>query len=100
MDDLSNNDQDSECGDSKPVKINSCKTNEKNIKNSSNEMTIEERIYISFASVGFPAIQASVCMNICILCLLFVNVYIAQVYIYFRLNNLYNQSIIFRYLFG
>ncbi|KAL3068788.1 hypothetical protein niasHS_017354 [Heterodera schachtii] len=45
------------------------------------QRTIEERIRMSFASVGFPAVQASTCTNICILCLLVVPVYPAQVFV-------------------
>ncbi|KAI1700968.1 patched family domain-containing protein [Ditylenchus destructor] len=41
---------------------------------------IEERVRHSFHSVGWPAIQASSCTAICILCLLLVPLYIASVF--------------------
>ncbi|KAI1701030.1 patched family domain-containing protein [Ditylenchus destructor] len=41
---------------------------------------IEQRVRHSFHSVGWPAIQASSCTAICILCLLLVPLYIASVF--------------------
>uniref|UniRef100_A0A183C9M6 SSD domain-containing protein n=1 Tax=Globodera pallida TaxID=36090 RepID=A0A183C9M6_GLOPA len=45
------------------------------------QRTIEERVRMAFAAVGFPAVQASTCTNICIMCLLIVPVYMAQVFV-------------------
>lgn len=51
-----------------------------NHKSRKTPRSIPERVQRAFSSVGFPALQASACTNACALALLFLPLYIAQVF--------------------
>ncbi|KAI1728642.1 patched family domain-containing protein [Ditylenchus destructor] len=44
-------------------------------------LSVRERLKITLASVGFPAIQASLSTSLCVLSLLFVKLYMAQIFV-------------------
>ncbi|CAK5076535.1 unnamed protein product [Meloidogyne enterolobii] len=54
--------------------------NNGNQKTRKTPRSIPERVQRAFSSVGFPALQASACTNACALALLFLPLYIAQVF--------------------
>ncbi|KAH7726786.1 CBN-PTR-12 protein [Aphelenchoides avenae] len=43
--------------------------------------SVKERLKYTFSSVGFPAIQASLSTNLCVLSMLFVDLYMSQVFV-------------------
>ncbi|KAL3118481.1 hypothetical protein niasHT_008713 [Heterodera trifolii] len=45
------------------------------------DQSVEHKIRHAFTSVGFPALQASICTCICVLSLAFVKIYTAQVFV-------------------